>query len=230
MKLDDLNRRIVSCMVCPRLVKHREEVAENPPARFRGEKYWAKPLPGFGDVDARILVVGLAPAAHGGNRTGRMFTGDSSGNTLMKALYRAGYANIDTSVSADDGLVLKDVYLTAVVRCPPPANKPTQQEISNCLPYLAEELKILRNICVAVALGRVAFEGLFKLFKREKAFEGKTPVFRHGGTYRVSGFLYGRPLPIIIACYHPSRQNTNTGRLRQEMIDAVFLRAREFVG
>lgn len=230
MNWTELNRRIVSCRLCPRLVKHREAAAANPPTRFRNESYWARPLPGFGDVEARVLVVGLAPAAHGGNRTGRMFTGDSSGNTLMKALYRAGFANIDHSVSAEDGLILKDIYLTAVVRCPPPGNKPSKKEMENCLPFLVEELKILGNVRVVVALGRVAFEGLFKLFRREGSLEDRVPTFRHGGEYRLRGELFGRELPVVLACYHPSRQNTNTGRLTQEMIDAVFQRARAIVG
>ncbi|MEM1947681.1 MAG: uracil-DNA glycosylase [Candidatus Caldarchaeum sp.] len=230
MNLAELNQRIIACRLCPRLVKHREKTAENPPARFRGEKYWAKPLPGFGDPEARVLVVGLAPAAHGGNRTGRMFTGDSSGDTLMKALYRAGFSNIDRSISVDDGLVLRDVYITAVVRCAPPDNKPTRREIQNCTSYFVEELKLLKNVRVIVTLGRVAFEHVFRVFRDLRWFEGPTPAFSHGEEYRFSGVLFGRPLPVVLACYHPSRQNTSTGRLTQEMIDAVFRLAKAVVG
>lgn len=230
MNLEDLAQQIINCRRCPRLVRHREEAAAHPPKRFRGERYWAKPLPGFGDLNARVLVVGLAPAAHGGNRTGRMFTGDSSGNTLMKALHAAGFANIDSSVSADDGLVLKDVYLTAVVRCPPPDNKPLSSEVINCLPYLVEEMRRLTNVKVVVALGRLAFDTYLRLLKREGTVNGKMPVFSHGAEYRLNGSFLGRPLPVLLVSYHPSQQNTYTGRLTQRMIDSVFLRAKAIVG
>ncbi len=229
MSIEELNYRIISCKLCPRLAKYREAVARNPPKRFRGQAYWAKPLPGFGDVKGRVLVLGLAPAAHGGNRTGRMFTGDSSGDTLVKALHRAGFANMDRSVSRDDGLVLKDVYVTAVVRCAPPDNKPAKQEVENCLPYLIEELRMLENVVVVVALGRIAFETFFRLMRRMNAYTGRMPRFRHGAVYRLKGSFNGRPLPTVIASYHPSRQNTNTGRLTQRMIDSVFHRARAIV-
>ncbi|MEM2593012.1 MAG: uracil-DNA glycosylase [Thermofilaceae archaeon] len=230
MSLDDLNARIISCRLCPRLVRHREKAAENPPPRYRLEKYWAKPLPGFGDVNARLLVIGLAPAAHGGNRTGRMFTGDSSGNTLMKSLYRAGFANIDRSENRDDGLILKDAYLTAVVRCAPPGNKPNSSEVNNCVQYLAEELRLLDKVKVCVTLGRLAFSTYIRLLRREGFLQSRRLVFRHGAVYKLEGTLYGRPIPTLIASYHPSRQNTNTGRLTQRMLDAVFLKAKAIVG
>ncbi|MEM4381278.1 MAG: uracil-DNA glycosylase [Candidatus Caldarchaeum sp.] len=230
MTLEELNNRIISCRLCPRLVENRERVAGNPPPRYRSERYWARPLTGFGDVDARLLVVGLAPAAHGGNRTGRMFTGDSSGETLVKSLYRAGFANKDRSVSRDDGLVLKDAYITAVVRCAPPRNKPTAAEINNCVQYLAEELKLLKNVKVCVALGRLAFTAYLRLLRLE-GFKPKKPLmFKHGVVYRLEGLLYGRAVPTLIASYHPSRQNTSTGRLTQRMLDLVFLKARAIVG
>lgn len=220
--LENLNRRIISCRKCPRLTTYRERVALNPPRRFRGERYWAKPLTGFGDIKARILIVGLAPAAHGGNRTGRMFTGDSSGNTLITSLYRAGLANKPSSERADDGLILRDAYVTAVVRCPPPGNKPSKSEISNCLAYLVEEMHALENVRVFVALGRIAFDTLVRIFKMDGLLGGVKPVFRHGATYRLGGDIHGRPTTILVASYHPSRQNTQTGRLTQPMLDRLF--------
>jgi uracil-DNA glycosylase family 4 len=230
MSLEELHRRIVACRLCPRLVKYRQRAAEKRPLRFRNETYWARPLPGFGDPAARLLVIGLAPAAHGGNRTGRMFTGDSSGNTLMRSLHRAGFANLDRSERADDGLVLTDAYLTAVVRCPPPENKPSKTEINNCIIYLKAELRLLQNIKVVVTLGRIAFQTYLSLVRSEGLLKKPLPEFRHGAVYRLEGMLYGRPLPVLIASYHPSRQNTNTGRLTQKMLDWVFLDARRFVG
>jgi len=230
MSFEALYEEIVSCRLCPRLVKHRRWAAEHRPRRYSLDTYWAKPLPGFGDPHARLLVVGLAPAAHGGNRTGRMFTGDSSGNTLMRSLNRAGFASSDRSERADDGLVLTDAYLTAVVRCPPPENKPSKTEINNCIKYLKAELQLLRNIKVVVTLGRIAFQTYLRLVRGEGVLKQPVPEFRHGEVYRLEGMLYGRPLPVLIASYHPSRQNTNTGRLTQKMLDQVFLDARSFVG
>jgi uracil-DNA glycosylase len=230
MSFKTLYEEIVSCRLCPRLVKHRQWAAEHRPRRYSLDTYWARPLPGFGDPRARLLVVGLAPAAHGGNRTGRMFTGDSSGNTLMRSLHRAGFANLDRSERADDGLVLTDAYLTAVVRCPPPENKPSKTEINNCIKYLKAELRLLQNIKVVVTLGRIAFQTYLSLVRSEGLLKKPLPEFRHGAVYRLEGMLYGRPLPVLIASYHPSRQNTNTGRLTQEMLDWVFLDARRFFG
>jgi len=228
MSFELLNKKIVNCRSCPRLVRFREWAAANPPRRFRGEAYWAKPLTGFGDVKARILVLGLAPAAHGGNRTGRMFTGDSSGNTLMKSLYRNGFANREESIRRDDGLVLRDVFLTAVVRCPPPDNKPLKSEIENCLSYFVEEFKMLENVRVCVVLGRIAFDSFLKFLKSNGVIIDRKPRFRHGGVYRFQGKIFGRGVPLLIASYHPSRQNTSTGRLTQNMLDNVFRLAREF--
>ncbi len=230
MDWESLNRRVVTCVRCPRLTSYRERAAQNPPRRYRGQVYWAKPLTGFGDFDARLLIVGLAPAAHGGNRTGRMFTGDSSGDTLMKSLYKAGFANKPTSQHADDGLMLKDAYVTALVRCPPPSNRPSPAEISNCLPYLREEMRMLENVRVVVALGGLAFNHVVRIFREEAGVIGVRPAFRHGAVYRFSGQIYGRPIPVLIASYHPSRQNTQTGRLTQTMLDRVFLKASRYIG
>jgi len=230
MSFEALYEQIVSCRLCPRLVKYRQWVAEHRPPRYRHDTYWAKPLPGFGDPNARLLVIGLAPAAHGGNRTGRMFTGDSSGNTLMRSLHRAGFANLERSERVDDGLVLTDAYLTAVVRCPPPENRPSKDEIDNCIGYLKTELQLLRNVKVVVTLGRIAFQTYLSIVRREGVLNRPSPVFRHGAVYRLEGELYRRHLPTLIASYHPSRQNTNTGRLTQGMLDRVFLDARMLCG
>lgn len=215
--LEDLNRAIVSCVKCPRLVEYRRMVAENRPKRFSGWQYWARPLPGFGDPQAEILVVGLAPAAHGGNRTGRMFTGDSSGNTLIGSLYRVGLANKPTSTTKDDGLQLKHVYITAALRCAPPANKPLKTELENCFDYLACELKLLANVRVIVALGSIAFQTSCRLLGI------KTMGFRHGATLERGGVH-------LIASYHPSRRNTQTGLLTTQMLDQVFVLAKELAG
>ena len=225
-RLRALAERIISCRKCPRLVEYRVKVAESPPKRFKGQRYWAKPLPGFGDPLARIVAVGLAPAAHGGNRTGRMFTGDSAGNTLMRALYSAGLASSPTSERADDGLTLRDIYLTAVARCPPPGNKPLPEELRNCSEYLLEELRILPNLKVLVALGGIAYKVLLKIL-REEGVEVSKPIprFRHGLLLKLKGkFMGGKP-PLLLASYHPSRQNTQTGRLTQSMLNKIFARA-----
>ncbi|MBI4363064.1 MAG: uracil-DNA glycosylase [Euryarchaeota archaeon] len=218
--LDRLCRRVAACRRCPRLVSHREETARSPPPRHRGEDYWGRPLPGWGDPRARLLVVGLAPAAHGGNRTGRMFTGDSSGTTLMRAMHRAGFASKPDSVSRDDGLLLKDAYITAVVRCAPPGNRPTPRETENCRGYLAEELELLRGVRAILCLGNIAFQGtLAALAERGAEIPRPRPRFGHGARHRLGPYT-------VICSYHPSRQNTNTGRLTQGMLDRVFLDAR----
>ena len=208
---------IVDCFLCPRLVAWREEVALEKRASFRGETYWGRPVPGFGDPAARLLVVGLAPAAHGGNRTGRVFTGDRSGDWLFAALHRAGYANQPTSVSIDDGLQLTDCYIAAAVRCAPPANKPTVEERERCLPYLRRELALLRAVRVVVVLGQFAYD----VMCRELAVRPK-PRFGHG----VEATAPDRRRTIVCS-YHPSQQNTFTGTLTVPMFDAVFARARE---
>jgi uracil-DNA glycosylase len=216
-----LAREIVECRRCPRLVEWREEVAASPPRRYREEEYWARPLPGFGDPGARVMVLGLAPAANGGNRTGRVFTGDRSGDWLYGALFRAGFANQPESVHRDDGLELRGAYVTAVVRCPPPANKPTPAERDNCLPYLARELQLLERVSVIVALGSFAWDGALRALRTlgEEILRPK-PRFGHGAEAPVGRFT-------LLGCYHPSQQNTFTGKLTESMLDATFARARE---
>ncbi len=222
--LQRLDARIVRCRRCPRLVRHREAAAADPPRRFRGQRYWARPLPGFGDPRARLLLVGLAPAAHGGNRTGRMFTGDESGNWLFRALFEAGFANQPTSEHRDDGLVLRDAYVTATIRCAPPANKPLPAEIANCEPYLLEELTLLARVRVVVGLGRIGWLAYLRARRRLGApMPPKLPPFGHGA---VTTFDDGVAL---IASYHPSQQNTFTGKLTREMLRAVFTEARRLI-
>jgi uracil-DNA glycosylase len=222
--LRDLAAEIVGCRLCPRLVAWREAAAADPPARFTGAPYWARPLPGFGDARARVLVVGLAPAAHGGNRTGRIFTGDRSGDFLFASLHRMGFASQPTSVAADDGLTVRDLYIAAVNRCAPPANRPTPEERDNCLPYLARELGLLGDLRVVVALGSFAWEG----FLLAAAASGlpvarPRPRFGHGVEASVGSWR-------LLGCFHPSQQNTFTGKLTGPMIDAIFGRAREIAG
>jgi uracil-DNA glycosylase len=219
---------ITSCVRCPRLVEWRERSAADPPRRYRGEAYWAKPLPGFGDPRARILIVGLAPAAHGGNRTGRIFTGDRSGDWLFAALHRAGLANQAFSVSVDDGLRLKGAYITAVNRCPPPQNRPTTEERDNCLPYLVRELRLMRSGRVLVALGAFAWSGaLLALAELGAELPRPRPRFGHGAEAELA--VGGRTWSLV-GCFHPSQQNTFTGKLTEPMMDAVFVRARELAG
>jgi uracil-DNA glycosylase family 4 len=209
---------IVECRACPRLVAWREQVATEKRASFATEEYWGRPIPGFGDADASLLVVGLAPAAHGGNRTGRVFTGDRSGDWLFAALHRAGFANQPTSVAVGDGLELDDAYVAAIVRCAPPANKPTVDERDTCLPYFERELTLLPNVQVLVALGQFAYDNLCRVF-------GVRPRPRFGHGVEV-------PTPdgrTIICSFHPSQQNTFTGKLTVPMFDAVFQRAREMI-
>jgi uracil-DNA glycosylase family 4 len=216
-----LTGEITSCTRCPRLVEWRERAAAEPPRRYQGEEYWARPLPGFGDARARIAVVGLAPAAHGGNRTGRVFTGDRSGDWLYASLYRAGLANQPTSVSRDDGLRLRGAYVTAVNRCPPPQNRPTTEERDNCLPYLVRELRLLRSARVIVALGAYAWAGsLLALAELGAEVPRPRPRFGHGAEARIERWS-------LVGCFHPSQQNTFTGKLTEPMLDAVFARAKE---
>jgi uracil-DNA glycosylase len=225
---DALRREITTCVRCPRLVEWREHTAADPPRRFRGETYWARPLPGFGDPRARIAIVGLAPAAHGGNRTGRIFTGDRSGDWLFAALHRAGLANQPTSVSVDDGLRLRGAYINAVNRCPPPQNRPTTEERDNCLPYLVRELRLLRSARVLVALGSYAWTGaLLALAELGAELPRPRPRFGHGAEAEISA---GERSWSLVGCFHPSQQNTFTGRLTEPMMDAVFKRARDLAG
>jgi uracil-DNA glycosylase family 4 len=223
-----LRQEIISCTRCPRLVEWRERSAAEPPRRFRGATYWARPLPGFGDPRARIVIVGLAPAAHGGNRTGRIFTGDRSGDWLYAALHRAGLANQPISVSADDGLRLREAYVTAVNRCPPPQNRPTIEERDNCLPYLVRELLLLRAARVIVALGALAWTGsLLALTELGAEVPRPRPRFAHAAEVEVTE---GRRRWSLLGCFHPSQQNTFTGKLTEPMMDAVFARARQLAG
>jgi len=222
MSFSHLEHRIINCNLCPRLIQYIRNGEVRKPRQFRNEKYWSKPLPGFGDPSAKLLIVGLAPAFNGGNRTGRMFTGDSSGNWLAKALFETGFANKPESVHRDDGLVLKDAYITAVVRCAPPQNKPTGEEIENCNPYLVEELKLLRNLRVILCLGSIALKGTLMALKNiypETNYRGIK--FGHNLIYRPTGIPY-----TIVTSYHPSKQNTQTGRLRWKEWVGVFERIR----
>jgi uracil-DNA glycosylase family 4 len=214
---------IHACRHCPRLVEWRETRATEPPRRFRGEDYWARPLDGFGDPAARLAIVGLAPAANGANRTGRMFTGDRSGDWFYAALHRAGYANRPTSEQREDGLRLSDAYVTAVVRCAPPANRPTPAERDNCLPYLERELTLLERCETIVALGAFAWDGALRAIR---ALGGEVPRprprFGHGAEATAGRWT-------LLGCYHPSQQNTFTGRLTEPMLDSVFVRAAELM-
>ena len=216
MKIESLNKKIASCKKCPRLAVYIRDVAKNKVRRFKDEKYYGKPLSGFGDVNAQLLIVGLAPAAHGGNRTGRMFTGDSSGDWVAKVMHKYGFASIPTSQTNNDGLVLYNAYITAAVRCAPPQNKPTREEMENCFVYLQEELKILKNITVILCLGKIAYDATCKLLKIKAEKFGHNKVFPHEN-YK------------ILTSYHPSKQNTQTGRLTWKDWSAVFVKAKKLI-
>jgi uracil-DNA glycosylase len=220
--LQALTEEIVVCRRCPRLVAWREAAAKDPPRRFQGQAYWARPLPGFGDSRARVLVVGLAPAAHGGNRTGRIFTGDRSGEWLFGSLYRTGFANQPHSTHTGDGLRLLGAYVAAVNRCCPPGNRPTPAERDNCLPFLARELGLLEQVRVLVALGSFAWDGVLRTLATLGHALRPRPKFGHGVEVEVGPYT-------LLGCYHPSQQNTFTGVLTEAMLDAVFTRARSLV-
>jgi uracil-DNA glycosylase family 4 len=218
-----LRREVIACRLCPRLVSWREETARTKVRRFAEHEYWGKPIPGFGDPDARLLLVGLAPAAHGGNRTGRMFTGDESGNWLFRALHRAGFASQPESVGTSDGLSLTDCYITATCRCAPPQNKLLPLEIRNCRPFLHREIALLGNVRVVVGLGRIGFDTALAAFREMSLIDyRKRPLFAHGARYRFGRFTF-------IASFHPSQQNTFTGRLTMPMLDRIFRTARAAV-
>ena len=219
--LATLETRVVMCRACPRLVAWREAVAAGKRAAFRDETYWGRPVPGWGDPDARLLIVGLAPAAHGANRTGRMFTGDRSGDWLYRALHRAGFASRPESTDRDDGLRLRDAWITASVRCAPPANRPSPSERRNCRPFLERELDLLERVRVIVALGGYAFSHVLRILRdRGRDVPVPAPRFGHGEEVAIGGRT-------LLASYHPSQQNTFTGTLTEEMFDAVWSRARE---
>ena len=222
--LGALARDITCCRACPRLVAWREQVAREKRAAFRDDDYWAKPVPGFGDPRARVVCIGLAPAAHGGNRTGRVFTGDRSGDFLFGSLYRCGFANQPTSVARDDGLVLTDAYVAAAVRCAPPANRPTPEERDACLPWSVAELDLLARIRLVVCLGGFAWDAALRL-RAAAGLPNPRPRPRFGHDVL---FDPGDRLPLL-GCFHPSQQNTFTGRLTEPMMDAVFARARALV-
>ena len=219
-RLAAIHSSIVSCERCPRLRVYCRRVAEEKKRAHRADTYWGRPVPGFGDPDARLLLVGLAPAAHGANRTGRPFTGDGSGDFLMSALHRTGFANIATSRHAGDGLRLKDAYILSAVRCAPPDNKPLPEEITRCLDHLDAELAELTRVSVVVALGKIGFDAWLQLLRRRGIRISPKPQFGHGVIVRAEGS------PLLIGCYHPSRQNTNTGTLTAPMMEQVFRKAR----
>lgn len=220
-----LERRVVACTKCPELRAYCAQIGREKKRAFRAWDYWAKPVPGWGDPQARVVLVGLAPGAHGSNRTGRPFTGDGSGAWLYRALHRAGYANRPDATARDDGMRLDDCYITAVVRCAPPANKPTPQQRDRCVPYLSEELAALRRARVVVTLGKFADDALHALVRSGGAYRTPRERFRHGAETTVD--LPGMPGVTLLASYHPSRQNTQTGVLTEPMLDAIFARARD---
>ncbi len=217
-----LQGQIIDCCLCPRLVQWREKVAREKVRRFADQDYWGKPVPGFGDPRARLLVLGLAPAAHGGNRTGRVFTGDRSGDWLFRALHKTGFANQPTSIDRDDGLCLRDCYVTAAVRCAPPLNKPLPQENANCRPFLLSELELLERVLVIVALGRFAFDAAIASIGLSEP-SSRRPKFVHAAEKRMTAGV------TLLASFHPSQQNTFTGKLTEPMFDRVFSRARNII-
>ncbi len=221
--LDILERQIVACQKCPRLVEYRAEIARVKRRAYRDCDYWAKPVPGFGDPAARLLLIGLAPGAHGANRTGRVFTGDSSGVFLYKVMHDTGFASQPTGTSRGDGLTLIDAYISAAIRCAPPDNKPATEEIRNCRPYLERELALLKDVRVVVALGKLAFDAyLTILLDQAKIARRADFIFAHDREHRT-----GLGQPLLISSYHPSQQNTSTGKLTERMFRAVFVRAKK---
>jgi uracil-DNA glycosylase family 4 len=220
-----LQEEVIACQLCPRLVEYRTEIGRVKRRAYREWDYWAKPVPSFGDPHTRMLIVGLAPGAHGSNRTGRPFTGDGSGATLYRVLYRAGFASQPDSRSRDDGLRLTDAYITAAVRCAPPGNKPTPQEIRTCRGYFEQELALLSDVQVVVALGRIAFDVYLSILRDRGEIKSRAPfVFGHNRVHRTAPGS-----PILISSYHPSQQNTSTGKLTEKMLLDVFRRARKIV-
>jgi len=224
-ELQVLNREIISCRECPRLVEYRERVARTKRRAFQSWDYWGRPVPGFGDPAAEMLIIGLAPAAHGGNRTGRVFTGDRSGDFLFRALYEAGFASQPISISVGDGLTLSNAYISAAVRCAPPGNKPLLEEFQNCRPYLERELAALGRVRVVVVLGKTAMDTYLTILKAQCKIERRSAfAFGHNRVHRT-----GPDQPVLICSYHPSQQNTSTGKLTAPMLRAVFERAKELL-
>lgn len=231
--IGELQEQVINCNMCARLVEWRERVAKEKVKRFANEDYWGRPVPSFGDPNARLLIIGLAPAAHGGNRTGRVFTGDRSGDWLYRALYKTGFANQPASAHRDDGLVLDDCYITAVIHCAPPENKPLPAEVTNCRPYLSREIELLDRVRVVIALGRIAFDaaidafGTNELSKPDQADGQKRrvakPKFAHGAEHLL------RDRRTLLASFHPSQQNTFTGKLTEPMFDSIFARAHKLI-
>jgi len=220
-----LQDEVVQCQLCPRLIAHCSEIARVKRRAYRDWEYWGKPVPSFGDPQAELLIVGLAPGAHGSNRTGRMFTGDGSGNVLYRVLHKTGFASLNGSVSRDDGQRLINAYITAVARCAPPGNKPTREEIANCRPFLERELELLPNVKAVVALGRVAFDNYLAILQSRGLVRSRAGfAFGHNRAYQTAP---GQP--VLIASYHPSQQNTSTGKLTEEMLAAVFRRTRKLL-
>lgn len=224
MGLESLRQEIIRCEKCPRLVAWRQQVAREKVLRFRSNDYWGKPVPGFGDSRARLLVVGLAPAAHGANRTGRMFTGDRSGEWLYRALHKVGFANQPTSTDREDRLCLHDCFITAAIRCAPPSNKPLNTELIHCRPFLLQEMLLLGNVKLVVALGKIAFEASLNALRESRNIEiVQQAKFAHGAELLFEGGL------VLLGSYHPSQQNTFTGRLTLEMFDKIFQRVRNLL-
>jgi uracil-DNA glycosylase len=218
--LAQLNREVVACTRCPRLVEYRERIARQKRRAYLDWDYWGKPVPGFGDPNACVLVLGLAPGAHGSNRTGRPFTGDASGKFMYPIIYEAGFSSQPNATDRQDGLVLKNLYITAAVRCAPPDNKPLPPELANCAPYLDREMDGLKNVRVVVALGRVGFEAYLNYLKRRGLLKNKNPyLFKHAASYKMPD---GKTL---LASYHPSNQNTQTGKLTHRMLENIFKEA-----
>ena len=223
--LEILNKEIISCGYCPRLRQHSAQVAQLKRRAYRDQTYWGLPVPSFGDPAARVLILGLAPGAHGSNRTGRMFTGDRSGDILYKVLHQTGFASHPTSLSREDGLTLHDLYITAAAHCAPPGNKPTPEELRNCRPYFERELELLPNLKVIVALGKIAFDVYLDILKSRGVITSRARfVFGHDCEYRPAP-----DSPVLISSYHPSQQNTSTGKLTEKMLADVFRRARKSV-
>ena len=216
LKIESLNKKIKTCQKCPRLATYIRDVAKNKVRRFKDEPYYGRPLSGFGDIKAKLLIVGLAPAAHGGNRTGRMFTGDSSGDWLAKVMYKTGFANIPTSQTSDDGLTLNNAYITAAVRCAPPQNKPTKEEMQNCFSFLEQEFQILDNVTTILCLGKIAYDATCNLLDVKPGKFGHNQVFKYDELQ-------------VITSYHPSKQNTQTGRLLWKDWLAVFKKAKKIL-